>query len=172
MRMTIRLRPGKAHDEQTLLRLFDEAVLWLNARGLAGQWGTEPWSERPETKERVARLAASSGLTVAEVNDEVVGALEVSEIAPSYAPMTNEPGLYIVMLLASRRFIGLSIGTALLDHARRDCLDRGLSLLRVDCWAGGAQRLVHYYESAGFRPTATFDRDGWPGQLLIQRLAG
>jgi GNAT superfamily N-acetyltransferase len=168
--MKILLRQGKVNDEHSLLGLFDEAVLWLTERGLGGQWGTEPWSERPETKERVASLATSSGLTVAEVGDELVGALEVSEVSPSYAPVTNEPGLYIVLLLASRRFIGQGVGTALLDHARSDCLGRGLSLLRVDCWAGGHQQLVRYYESTGFIATESFDRKGWPGQLLIQRL--
>ena len=143
--MTIFLRSGNADDEQSLLGLFDEAVLWLTDRGLSGQWGNQPWSERPETKERVANLASSSGFTVAEVGDEVVGALEVSEVSPSYAPKTDEPGMYIVLLLASRRFIGQGIGTALLDYARTDCLARGLSLLRVDCWAGGQQQLVRYY---------------------------
>lgn len=56
------------------------------------------------SKERVASLATSSQLTVAEVGDELVGALEINEVLPSYAPVTNEPGLYILLLLASRRF--------------------------------------------------------------------
>ena len=131
--------------------------------------GTRPWSERPETKARVASLANSPGLTVAEVGGELVGALEVDHVAPAYAPVTGEPGLYIVLLLASRRFIGQGIGRVLLDQARSDCL-AGFSLLRVDCWAGGHQQLVRYYESAGFTATELFDRNGWPGQLLVQRL--
>jgi hypothetical protein len=57
-----------------------------------------------------------------------------------------------------------------LDHARADCLARDLTLLRVDCRAGGQGKLVRYYESAGFTPTQSFDREGWPGQLLVQRL--
>lgn len=169
--MTIHLRPGRIDDERSLLGLFDEAVVWLAERGLSGQWGSQPWSERPDRRERVASLAVSSGTTVAQVEKNVVGALEVNEVSPSYAPVTNEPGLYIDLLLTSRRFIGKGIGTALLDHARAECLARGLSLLRVDCWAGGRQQLVRYYESAGFTATELFDRGGWPGQLLVQRLA-
>lgn len=170
--MAVHLRSGRIEDEHSLLGLFDEAVLWLMERGLGGQWGSRPWSERPDRRERVASLAVSSETTVAQFDNEVVGALQVNEVPPSYAPVTNEPGLYVDLLLTSRRFIGKGIGTALLDHARADCLARGLSLLRVDCWAGGHQQLVRYYESAGFTATELFDRDGWPGQLLVQRLAG
>jgi GNAT superfamily N-acetyltransferase len=168
--VTIHLRPGRIDDEQSLVELFDEAVLWLTERGLSGQWGSQLWSERPEKRERIASLAVSCGTTVAQYGNEVVGALEVNKVSPSYAPAT-EPGLYVELLLTSRRFIGEGIGTVLLDHARADCLARGLSLLRVDCWAGGQQRLVQYYESAGFTATEPFDRNGWPGQLLVQRLA-
>jgi hypothetical protein len=99
--MKILLRPGIVDDEQPLLGLFDESVLWLTERGLSGQWGSQRWSERPETKERVASSASSSGLTVAEVADELIGALEVSEDSPPCAPVTNEPGLYVLLLLTS-----------------------------------------------------------------------
>jgi GNAT superfamily N-acetyltransferase len=131
--VTIHLRPGGIDDEQSLLGLFDEAVLWLTERGLSGQWGSQLWSERPDRRERVASLAGSPGTTVAQFENEVVGALEVNEVSPSYAPVTKEPGLYVDLLLTSRQFIGKGIGTALLDHARADCLARGLTLLRVDC---------------------------------------
>ena len=116
--MTIHLRPGRIDDEYSLLGLFDDAVLWLTERGLGGQWGSQPWSEQPETRERVASLAGSSGTTVAEFENGVVGALEVNEVSPSYAPVTNEPGLYVDLLLTSRRFIGKGIGTAVRGHEK------------------------------------------------------
>lgn len=34
-------------DLYPVLKLFDEAVAWLNARGLANQWGSEPFSISP-----------------------------------------------------------------------------------------------------------------------------
>jgi GNAT superfamily N-acetyltransferase len=156
--------------ESSLLEFFDEAVRWLAGKGLGGQWGTQPWSERPDRRERISRLARSSELTIAEVGDQVVGALEVSESSPSYAPKVHENNLNIYLLLTSRQLIGQGIGRALLNHARADCRTRGLELLRVDCWAGGEQRLVRDYESQGFTATEQFNRDGWLGQLLIQRL--
>jgi GNAT superfamily N-acetyltransferase len=160
------LRPGGVDDEQSPPRLFDEAVLWLVDRGLSGQWGDRLWSVRPEAKELVSNLAASPGLTIAEVDQETVGALVVSEDSPSYAPAAQEQNLYIVLLLTSRRFAGQRIGEALLHHARKDCVDRGLSLLRVDCWAGGSRRLVEYYQSAGFAATASFDKKDGQGSSL------
>ena len=71
---------------------------------------------------------------------------------PTLLRVTDEPGLYILLLLTSRRMIGRRIGTVLLERARSDCLSRGLTLLRVDCWAGGLQQLVQYYKSAGSQP--------------------
>ena len=162
---------GTLDDESSLVELFDEAVRWLTGKGLGGQWGTQPWSERPDRRERISRLARSSELTIAEVGDRVVGALEVSESSPSYAPEVDERNLYISALLTSRQLIGQGIGAALLNHARTDCRSRGLGLLRVDCWAGGEQLLVRYYESQGFTATEQCDRDGWLGQLLTQRLS-
>jgi hypothetical protein len=44
---TVHIRPGSADDAPLVLALFDEAVAWLVARGQPGQWGTQPWSQRP-----------------------------------------------------------------------------------------------------------------------------
>jgi len=116
------LRPGTVDDERSLLELFDEAIRWLAGKGLGGQWGTQQWSERPDRRERVSRLARSSELTIAEVGGQVVGALEVGESSPPYAPEAYENNLYIYLLLTSRQLIGQGIGRALLNHARTDCV--------------------------------------------------
>ncbi|MNW16651.1 hypothetical protein D3C71_2155650 [compost metagenome] len=42
----------------------------------------------------------------------------------------------------------------------------GVRRLRVDCYGGGSGDLVRFYESCGYERIATFDVDGWPGQLL------
>ena len=46
MPATIDIRKGSPADEQMLLRLFDEAVEWMVARGQSAQWGDRPFSER------------------------------------------------------------------------------------------------------------------------------
>ena len=41
----------------------------------------------------------------------------------------------------------------------------GVSLLRVDCWAG-APSLVAWYEAQGFRRSGTFLVGEWAGQVF------
>ncbi|WP_216209310.1 GNAT family N-acetyltransferase [Amycolatopsis aidingensis] len=164
------IRAGSAADAGTLLRMFDDAVAWLVRRGSAGQWGTEPWSADPAKVERVRGLAAQPGLWIAEFDGEPAGALLVSTERPEYVPQAAEPDLYVNLLLTAGGHGGRGVGGALLDHARDLARARGLGLLRVDCWAGGDGSLVRYYTRQGFTPAERFDRRGWPGQVLEQRV--
>ncbi|MGH3434055.1 MAG: hypothetical protein ACRDQB_14590, partial [Thermocrispum sp.] len=66
---------------------------------------------------------------------------------------------------------GLHIAEADGEHARRIARQRGIGLLRVDCWAGGDGGLVAYYTGQGFTPTERFTVGDWPGQVLARRLA-
>jgi GNAT superfamily N-acetyltransferase len=163
------LRPGGPHDFPALLALFDEAVAWMVARGQPGQWGDRPFSERPEAREREARervrgFAASPGLWIAERGGAPVGALIVGAHPPHVEPVAV-PELYIELLISSRAHAGSGIGARLVRHARDIAVDRGVDLLRVDCWAG-APTLVAWYECQGFRRSGTFDVGGWIGQVF------
>ncbi|CAM02949.1 acetyltransferase (GNAT) family protein [Saccharopolyspora erythraea NRRL 2338] len=164
------LRLGYHGDLSEILGMFDEAVAWLSGLGRQDQWGSVPWSAVPERVQGVRSTLDSGALWIAEVDGEVAGALVLGEQPPSYVPAVAEPELYVRLLLTSRRLRGRGIGTALLEHARGQATRRRIGLLRVDCWAGGDGRLVRYYVEAGFSPTERFDRDGWPGQVLEQRL--
>lgn len=165
------LRRGGTADSDAVLGLFDEAVEWLCERGSPDQWGTRPWSERPEAVQRVRSMLSEDGTFIAEHDGEPVGVTVVAEHPTSYVPTTEEDHLYIHLLLVSRRYKGHRIGSQLLGWARAEALRRGLSLLRVDCFAGAEGKLIRYYESQGFTKVTTFDVNGWPGQLLEQRLS-
>ena len=169
--MAVQIRPGSPSDQDTLLAFFDEAVVWLANRGLSDQWGSQPWSSRPEMLASVTRLSSHGGLFIAEIGSEPVGALVISEDSPPYVPRADVPSLYIELLIVSRRFAGHKIGAALLAHARAECRLRKLTLLRVDCWAGGERRLVQYYETEGFTSADAFLVGDWAGQLLIDQIA-
>jgi len=74
-RVVMTIQQGTAADAERLLALFDDAVAWLVARDQTGQWGSEPFSERPKTVERVETWAASGGLWFAVEDGVDAGAI-------------------------------------------------------------------------------------------------
>jgi GNAT superfamily N-acetyltransferase len=166
----LRIRDGGDDDTAWLLGLFDETIEWMVARGQSGQWGSEPFTGDPRRLAQIGGLIDSGGLRVAELDGEPVGALVVG-IAPLYVPPPDVPELYINLLISSRRHAGTGIGSRLVRHAVDEARERDAAQLRVDCWAA-APALVRWYRDQGFVPTATFDVDGWPGQILAMPLDG
>ncbi|RKS71647.1 L-amino acid N-acyltransferase YncA [Actinomadura pelletieri DSM 43383] len=169
----MRIRIGKPEDVPAVVALYDGAVEWLAATGRSGQWGTEPWSGNPRHVARVQRFADSGEMRVAERGDALVGAMRLGP-APRFIPPVEEPELFLEALVIDRRCAGLGIGAALLDHARAEAAEQGIGLLRLECWAGGDQGLVRYYERAGFVQTgrikSAIGNEDWEGAILAQRL--
>jgi GNAT superfamily N-acetyltransferase len=172
------LRAGRPGDEGSVLELLDEAVVWLNARGITAQWGTEPFSRSTARVEAARGWVASGGTVLATTGDpvadtcgdDVAGALVLGD-APAYVPATDRPEVYVVLLVASRSPAARGVGACLLDHARTIAEARGVDRLRVDCYAGGDRSLVRFYETNGFTCTHAFRVGEWPGQVLEQQLA-
>ena len=162
------IRPGDDADGPAVVELFDEAVSWLVERGQTGQWGSTPFSERPGIRERVHAFRIGGGLYIAERDDVPVGVLVVGH-APGYAPPAPVPELYIVLLLSSRQAVGQGIGGVLVDKAVELGYERGVEVLRVDCWAH-APGLVRWYERQGFIRSSRFELNGWQGQIFTMQL--
>lgn len=91
MTSRVEIREGSAADADLLLAWFDEAVRWMVARGQTRQWGSAPFSSRPDGPERVSRLAGGGGLRIAELNREPVAALVVG-CAPDYVSPADGRG--------------------------------------------------------------------------------
>src|SRR5579875_2133417 len=157
------VRSGSVADLGIVLQLLDEAVEWLVGRGLAGQWGEQPFTDRPEGREQVRRTLSDNEVRIAEHQGECVGVLAAGA-CPPYVPGNPLPELYVSLLVSSRRLIGHSIGSRLLGEAARLAGERGAHMVRVDCWAD-APRLIRFYESQGFRRDGRFDLQGWRGQV-------
>lgn len=166
----MKIRQGGLADVPAILDMLDGAVAWLAAQGRTGQWGTEPWSTRPEAVRRVRDIVASGTPWVAEVDGKPAGTLTLSAHPAPYVAPADEPERYVHLLVTDRAFRGLGVGSALLAHAVAETRREGVGLLRVDCYAGDDQRLVAYYRSQGFTPTETFTVGEWPGQVLAQRV--
>jgi GNAT superfamily N-acetyltransferase len=166
---TVRIRPGTADDAPLMLALFDEAVVWLVARGQPDQWGTVPWSERPGAVGHVKAWARGPGLRIAEDPDATpLGALVLGSRPPHVEPI-DESERYIEALVTSRRHAGRGIGALLVAAAVEEARAAGAAVLRVDCWAG-APPLMAWYERQGFLRSGTFDVGGWIGQVFTMAL--
>jgi len=169
-----RVRTGVAADVPRVMALYDQAVRWLAETGRAGQWGTEPWSRQPVMTARLEHVVRAGGLRVAETrNGDLVGALWITQ-APRYVTPAAEPELYLGHLVVDRRHAGRGVGQVMLDAAEREAAEHGARQLRLDCWAGGGQALVRYYERAGFTRAQQISLPavggGWEGVVLTRRI--
>lgn len=134
------------------MALFDANVMWLTERGRTAQWGSEPWSDKPDRVSFVRNMLDQGAATIAEIGGEVVGVSIVADHPMPYVPPLEEPERYLLLLMSSPAHRGEKIGHQLIELAREKTLDDGIDLLRVDCWAGGDRRLAAYYASEGFIP--------------------
>lgn len=180
----MRIRPAVPADTGAVFALLDAAVAWLVEIGREGQWGPRPWSEIPTAVERVEYRISAGQLYVAVddgdnedagegKNGELLGVIAYEPEPPLYVARLwdpddarpVEPQIYITNFVGSRSPQGRGVGARLLDHARATARARGISLLRLDCYAGGDGALPRYYEKAGYRPAgdfATLDAEGRP----------
>ncbi len=171
----MKIRTGGPADAADILRMLDDAVTWLISLGRTGQWGDRPWTSRPAAVERIHTYAAEFLVRIAEdENGTTVGSCVLSEKVPSYATPVTEPELYLWNLVTDRSRSGSGIGAALVADAIEEARNRGIALLRVDCYAGDDHRLVDQYRHLGFTPTDPFELDRaegpWPGQILEIRI--
>ncbi|MFJ4892220.1 MULTISPECIES: GNAT family N-acetyltransferase [unclassified Streptomyces] len=169
----LRIRPGGPGDAPVILDMLDAAVAWMNSRGNTEQWGTVPYSRTSGGVERVRRYTTEYAPYIAELDGIPVGTLVLDSGPSPQMPMikpADEPERYVRLLVSDRRNAGRGIGAALLSHAVEETRRAGVSLLRVDCWAGGGGDLVAYYERNGFTPTDSFLSGTWPGQVLERRI--
>ncbi|WP_328977024.1 GNAT family N-acetyltransferase [Streptomyces canus] len=174
--MEISIRDGGPDDIPVILGMLDSCVEWLVAQGRPGQWGTEPLSGSPRTVESVARYIDEGSVFIAEADGVPAATLTITGSPGAYLahlPPPGEPERYIHWLASDRRFKGHGVGSALLAHAAEETRRAGVSLLRVDCYAGDDRKLVAYYEANGFAPTETYTagaNNDWPGQVLAMRV--
>jgi GNAT superfamily N-acetyltransferase len=166
----MRIRSGDVADVPAVMAMFDEAVAWMVARGNTAQWGTEPWSTQPKRVDAITEKVERDDLRIAELDGVAVGALITSGRPQEYVEPVDEPELYVNLLLTSRQYAGREVGARLLSYARSLAVEKGVTLMRVDCYRGGDGSLIRYYERNGFVRTHAFMVGEWPGQVLEQRL--
>lgn len=164
------VRPATAEDARAVVALFDEAIHWFATINNHAQWGSIPFSDRPEQVERIRGWCAEPGSWVAVDQDDLVGAALVLGDAHDYVPAATVPELYVKVLIASRRDRWRGSGRFLLAFAETEARAAAVARLRVDCYAGGTGDLVRFYESCGYLATEQFQVGKWPGQILVRSL--
>src|SRR5689334_22115890 len=115
---TLEISVAQPKDLSEVLGLFDDAVAWLNARGVTGQGGTTPFSAAPRSEPRFMGWITPGALFVARQEGRIVGCVALAEQPPTYAahlwqtfPAT---AYYLEAFTTARDRAGEGIGTALL----------------------------------------------------------
>lgn len=162
-----------ADDLQSILALFDEAVVWLASRGREGQWGTTPFSDMPGSYHRFMQWIDSDALFVVRIGGNIVGTVALSETLPQYAtglfdsfPIT---AYYLEAFTTSRSLAGRGLGRDLLRWAEEYAREQGKTTIYLDCWAEHPD-LPGYYEQAGYLPRTEFNVGEWRGLLFEKEL--
>jgi GNAT superfamily N-acetyltransferase len=160
------VREGREGDGPSVLRLWDEAIVWLVRRGQPGQWGTEPASTRALSREMVREWETGTSLRIAEIDGEPVGACVIVRSAPDYVPAIKLSETYLHFLVSDRKCAGMGVGAALVRRCADEARAAGCEVLRVDCWAD-APTLVAWYTRHGFTASDTFTiGENWRGQVF------
>ncbi|CVK94505.1 uncharacterized protein FMAN_16132 [Fusarium mangiferae] len=104
----------------------------------------------------------------------------VAVLEPHIAAAEKHGGfVFLDFLVADHRVPSAKrkgVGLALLERVKTYAYEHGKQAIFLDCWTGGTDKLVKYYESAGFSPVADFEYrkingDVWPGRLFRLDLA-
>ena len=168
----ISVRQGTIGDFDVVIALMDEAVAWLVEQGRTGQWGSEPLSTLTPSVEFIRREVEEYDLWIAEIDGWPVGAMLLGEAPTRYVEPVGERELFLHLLVTSRRVIGQGVGRVLVDRAIEVARERGIELIRVDCYGGDDRKLVRTYERLGFTPTHIVMVKEWPAQVLEMRVSG
>ena len=165
------IRRTTVEDLPAVLLLYDQAIVWLNARGITEQWGTSPVSSRLHLVEEITDFLEYG--VVAE-DAEVQGFVAVDFTTPDEfvrhadRASASDAG-YVQTLVARRTPAARGVGADLLRWAEQYTLIQGKTHLRLSCWAGNL-KLIAYYESRGFVRCGDGGDENWQSQLFDKRL--
>ncbi|MFF7459583.1 GNAT family N-acetyltransferase [Kitasatospora sp. NPDC008115] len=153
------------------LGMFHDDSSWLVPVQYVNLVETLEWEEPPPIAKQVLRHVRDGQVRICrDLLTRVTGGSVLTDEAPEFAPVVEEPELYLHFLVTRVRFRQFTMA-ALVADARAEAARRGARLLRTHCWAGEDGRVVREYEELGFTPTLEFEElrsDGslWPGQML------
>jgi GNAT superfamily N-acetyltransferase len=165
------IRRATTHDAQQILDVSDQATIWLVERGFGRQWGPDPPSTEEAYVNRVNGWAREGQAMVAiDPGGTIQGFIVAGTDPPPYldagvATRAIEDAAYVYTMISRMTPQSRGVGRALLDWARDWASRRGVTYLRLDCWADNPG-LREYYHRAGFFECEAFQEDDFRGVVM------
>lgn len=121
-----------------------DTVAWLDNAG-------KPlWTKEQVTWERLSKNFKPSDFYIAYTDGTPVACMALVDYDPGFWPEIDKgTSLFIHKLAVKRVASGRGVSTALLDYAKKECMRREISTLRLDCKAL-IPKLRAFYERNGF----------------------
>jgi GNAT superfamily N-acetyltransferase len=163
------VRPTLADEEdaESLLRLREEAAMWLTSLDV------RQWEPGEVAIDEIRSQVLQGQWWVVTESDRVRGALRVLANDPDAWGQQKDAALYVHGLMIARNEAGAGLGAQLLRWAEAMAIGRGAQWVRLDCVESNT-RLRAYYKRQGFTEVgrSTFQDPRWyPAVLLEKRLA-
>ena len=141
----LELVPATPADVKTVLSILDEAVEWLQMRGVH-QWHAGDFQEA-----RILRAITAGEVHLAHLGPETVG---TATLTWANTMLWADPGTadaaYINRMAVRRKHAGKKLGQRIIEWAESQARSRGKKKLRLDC----GEELGKYYDKLGFKKIA------------------
>ncbi len=161
------IRQAETHELATVLALFKETALKLQAKGI-NQW--QHWREpTPQYIEWVQAGFDRKEYFFIEKSGVLAGMFRLMYTDEEYWGQQADSAAYVHSLAIKMGFEGQNIGSTVLQTIAQDLKEKGIDFLRLDCKADNEQ-LCNYYMRQGFQPIRKQEVTHYTVQLLEKKL--
>lgn len=142
-RRELTIVPATPEEIELVVAILNEAAQWIVDRAAEG-WRPGQWR-----KERLLEAIERGETFLARRDGRVVATISLQWMDELFWGTSPADAGYVHRLAVATRAHGSGIGRRLLAWAERVAIERGRSLIRLDC-ACENPRLRAYYEALGF----------------------
>lgn len=147
--MELIFKTSKEKDLSTILSLLKETAEAIQKKGLE-QWKVWLSPNKDQINWIENGLQNREFYFVENIESEPVGMFRLSNSDELYWGLQTDHAAYLHSLLVRKEFSGQNIGGKIISQIEKDLLNKGISLLRLDCHSGN-HWLCNYYISLGFK---------------------
>jgi N-acetylglutamate synthase-like GNAT family acetyltransferase len=145
----IHFKIAEGDDLQRILRLLQEAALWLEMKNI-NYW--KIWIDPPEDYINWIRKGfENEEFYLVKDNNSIIGCFRLSWNDEKFWGKQSTPAGYIHSFTIDRKLAGNNKGIEVIKMIEKKCKENNRNYLRLDC-SSKVQKLKEYYERIGFRP--------------------